>query len=95
MNGTVVHAIQGDTVDALVWRHYGRTAGLVEMVLNANPGLSAHGPVLPIGSEVLVAIVICALGVEAAVNRHTTTLPLLVSLSMLGFLGSVAVATPV
>ena len=45
-----------------------------------------------IGSEVLVAIVISALGVEAAVNRHTTTLPLLISLSMLGFLGSVAVA---
>lgn len=45
-----------------------------------------------IGSEVLVAIVVCALGVEAAVHRHTTTLPLLISLSMLGFLGSVAVA---
>ncbi len=45
-----------------------------------------------IGSEVLVAIVICALGVEAAFYRHTTTLPLLLSLSMLGFLGSVAVA---
>lgn len=54
MNGTVVHAIQGDTVDALVWRHYGRTAGLVEMVLNANPGLSAHGPVLPMGTPVLL-----------------------------------------
>ena len=54
MNGTVVHAIQGDTVDALVWRHYGRTAGLVELVLDANPGLSAHGPVLPMGTPVLL-----------------------------------------
>lgn len=42
--------------------------------------------------DVLVAILVCALGLEAAVTRHTTTLPILVSLSMLGFIGSVAVA---
>lgn len=45
-------ALQGDTVDALCWRHYGRTAGVVEQVLEANPGLSAHGPELPMGLEV-------------------------------------------
>lgn len=40
---------QNDTVDAICWRHYGRTAGVVEAVLDANPGLADRGPVLPAG----------------------------------------------
>jgi phage tail protein X len=40
---------QNDTVDALCWRHYGRTTGVVEVVLNANPGLASYGAVLPAG----------------------------------------------
>lgn len=40
---------QGDTVDLLCWRHFGRTAGLVEVVMEMNPGLAEHGPVLPHG----------------------------------------------
>lgn len=47
-----VHANQGDTVDALCWRYYGRTAGVVEQVLDANPGLAEHGAVLPMGTLV-------------------------------------------
>lgn len=47
-----VRAQQGDTVDALCWRHYGRTAGVTETVLEANPGLADHGPVLPQGLAV-------------------------------------------
>lgn len=42
-----VRAHQNDTVDALCWRHYGRTAGVTEDVLRANPGLAEHGPTLP------------------------------------------------
>jgi multicomponent Na+:H+ antiporter subunit F len=42
--------------------------------------------------DVLVAVVICALGLEAAIHRHTTTLPILVVLSLLGFVGSVSIA---
>ena len=42
--------------------------------------------------DVLVAVVICGLALDAAVHRHTTTLPILVVLSLLGFVGSVAVA---
>ena len=42
--------------------------------------------------DVLVAVTICGLGLEAAVNRHTTTLPILVVLSLVGFVGSVSVA---
>ncbi|WP_263264885.1 tail protein X [Pseudomonas sp. RIT-PI-S] len=45
-------AQQGDTVDALCWRAYGRTAGMVERVLEANPGLADHGAVLPHGTPV-------------------------------------------
>jgi multicomponent Na+:H+ antiporter subunit F len=45
-----------------------------------------------IALDVLIATVICALGVEAAVNRHTTTLPVLLVLSLVGFVGSVSMA---
>ena len=45
-----VRAQQGDTVDAICWRHYGRTAGVVEQVLDANPGLADLGPVIPNGT---------------------------------------------
>ena len=44
-----VRANQNDTVDALCWRFYGRTAGVTEAVLEANPGLADHGPILPQG----------------------------------------------
>lgn len=47
-----VRAQQNDTVDALCWRHYGRTAGVTEAVLEANPGLADHGPTLPQGLAV-------------------------------------------
>ncbi len=39
-----VRAYQYDTVDALCWRHYGRTQGVTEQVLKANPGLAEYGP---------------------------------------------------
>lgn len=45
-----VHSIQGDTVDMICYRYYGRTAGVTEQVLEANPGLSVLGPVLPMGT---------------------------------------------
>lgn len=49
---TTVYAQQGDTVDLICHRHYGRTAGVTEAVFNANPGLCELGPVLPIGTPV-------------------------------------------
>ena len=45
-----------------------------------------------IALDVLVAVLIAAIAVEAAANRHTTTLPILVVLSLAGFVGSVSVA---
>lgn len=47
-----VLALKYDTVDAICWRHYGRTDGAVEAVLEANPGLASHGPFLPLGTPV-------------------------------------------
>lgn len=43
---------QGDSVDQLVYRHFGRTRGLVEATLELNPGLADLGPVLPLGTTV-------------------------------------------
>ncbi|MDF8266538.1 monovalent cation/H+ antiporter complex subunit F [Luteipulveratus flavus] len=45
-----------------------------------------------VGTDVLVSIVVCALGTEAALTRHSTTLPILISLSLVAFVGAVAVA---
>lgn len=45
---------QHDTVDALVWRHTGRTQCMVEAVLALNPGLADRGPVLPAGLQVVL-----------------------------------------
>jgi multicomponent Na+:H+ antiporter subunit F len=45
-----------------------------------------------VAADVLVAVVIAALALEAIVNRHTTTLPVMLVLSLLGFAGSVAIA---
>ena len=47
-----VRAQQGDTVDAICQRVYGRTAGVTEAVLEANPGLADLGPVLPHGTVI-------------------------------------------
>lgn len=47
-----VVAMQGDTLDLICQRHLGRTAGVVEQALIANPGLAALGPVLPHGTPV-------------------------------------------
>lgn len=44
-----LRAQQGDTVDAMCWRHYGMTEGMVELVLEHNPGLADVGVILPEG----------------------------------------------
>lgn len=44
---------EGDTVDLVVWRYYGRQNELiVERVLEENPGLADYGPVLPEGVRI-------------------------------------------
>ncbi|MCU7933744.1 MAG: tail protein X [Candidatus Thiodiazotropha sp. (ex Dulcina madagascariensis)] len=47
----IYRTLDGDVLDQVCLRHYERT-GAVEVVLDANPGLSAMGAVLPAGVEV-------------------------------------------
>ncbi|WP_343322443.1 tail protein X [Chromohalobacter nigrandesensis] len=47
-----MHARQGDTLDAICYRAYGRTAAVTERVLEANPGVADLGPILPHGTPV-------------------------------------------
>lgn len=49
-----INAYQNDTVDAICWREYGRSSGVVEKVLEANPDIAAYGPFLPMGTEVFL-----------------------------------------
>lgn len=45
-----------------------------------------------VAADVMVAVVVAALALEAGVTRHTTTLPIMVALSLLGFIGSLSLA---
>lgn len=45
-------AQQGDTLDEICARYYGRTEGVFEAVLAANPGLAELGAVLPYGTAI-------------------------------------------
>mgnify|MGYP000356722867 CR=1 FL=1 len=54
MASTEVIARQGDTVDLICWRHYGKTATVTEAVYEANPGLADLGPILPHGQRVIL-----------------------------------------
>lgn len=47
-----IYAFQNDTIDAICWRYYGRSSGVVEDVLNKNPNLAEFGPFLPMGTKV-------------------------------------------
>ncbi|MEZ0493375.1 monovalent cation/H+ antiporter complex subunit F [Kineococcus sp. TBRC 1896] len=55
----------------------------------------AKGPTMldrVIALDVIVAVVVIGLCVEAVANRHDTTLPVIVVLALVGFVGSVSVA---
>ena len=47
----ILTAQEGDTLDRLIYRYYGETAGLVEQALELNPQL-ANTPILPMGQAV-------------------------------------------
>ncbi|WP_369056118.1 monovalent cation/H+ antiporter complex subunit F [Kineococcus terrestris] len=56
---------------------------------------AAVGPTMldrVIALDVVVSVVVIALAVEAAVNRHASTLPVIVVLALVGFVGAVSVA---
>jgi phage tail protein X len=43
---------QGEMLDLICLRHYGPREGVVERVLDVNPGLADKGAVLPLGTLV-------------------------------------------
>lgn len=45
---------QGETLDMICHRTYGRAAGYVELVLEANYRLADHMQVLPMGREIIL-----------------------------------------
>ena len=44
----------GETVDLACLQTYGRTRDVTEAVLAANPGLAGLGPVLPVGTVIIM-----------------------------------------
>ncbi|CAM3017332.1 tail protein X [Acinetobacter celticus] len=49
-----IYAIQNDTVDAICWRNYGRSSGVVEAVLEQNAHIANLGPLLPMGTKIFL-----------------------------------------
>ena len=41
--------------------------------------------------DMLLAVVLAGIATEATLNRHTTTVPVLLALALVGFLGSVSI----
>lgn len=48
----IAYALQGDTVDMIAMRYFGRTAMITEQILDDNRGLAALGVILPHGTRV-------------------------------------------
>ncbi|MEW6258113.1 MAG: tail protein X [Pseudomonadota bacterium] len=48
------HTVQGDMLDLICRRYYGRHTGTVEMVLAANPNLSELPALLPEGIVIIL-----------------------------------------
>lgn len=58
---------QGDVIDDICHRYYGRTVGAVEAVLEANPGLADRGP------ELTAGLVVTLPELAESVETSTTT----------------------
>lgn len=54
VGGMTIDALQGECLDALVWRATGQAGGAVAAVLVANPGLAAIGAALPEHTPVVI-----------------------------------------
>ncbi|MEL4358897.1 MULTISPECIES: monovalent cation/H+ antiporter complex subunit F [unclassified Luteococcus] len=45
-----------------------------------------------LANDVLVAVIVCVLGLEAVITDDTSTLPILITVSLLGFVSTVAIS---
>lgn len=50
----IVYTMQNETIDALAYRVFGRTTGIVEIIYNNNPMLCELPAILPMGTVVNV-----------------------------------------
>nr|WP_255453406.1 tail protein X [Wolbachia endosymbiont of Atemnus politus] len=44
-------------MDYICWKHYGFTSGVVEIVLEENPGLAEYGSFLPAGLKIKLPVI--------------------------------------
>lgn len=50
----IVYSMQNETVDAIAYRVFGKTAGIVEIIYQDNPALCELPAMLPMGTPVNV-----------------------------------------
>lgn len=50
----IVYTLQNETVDALSYRVFGKTKGIVELIYQNNPGLCELPALLPMGTMINV-----------------------------------------
>lgn len=55
---TIYSSKDGETLDYIVWRHYGKTDGILEQVLTQNRHLASFGPILPAGVKITLPDII-------------------------------------
>lgn len=55
MTTETVVTVEGDTVDLIAFRRFG-VHGAESRIYDANPGLAARGPILPLGTRVVVPV---------------------------------------
>ena len=85
----------GDPVSMVVYIMVGLGAVLLVAAAAMTVFRMSRGPSSldrVVAADVLVAVVIAGLALEAILNDHTTTLPVMLVLSLLGFAGAVSIA---
>lgn len=65
---TVYRTRQGEVLDLVCLRHYGSRPGIVERVLDLNPGLADLPPVLPLGTLITLPDLPAALRPDATIK---------------------------
>ena len=55
-----VRSVEGDTVDLICYREFGYTEEITEQLLALNPGLADVGPVIPVGTAIVLPAVAAA-----------------------------------
>jgi phage tail protein X len=49
---------EGDMLDFIAWKHYGKQSGVVEEILEANPKLADYGEQFPAGVIIILPDVV-------------------------------------